>query len=221
MGRRNIKYWGRMCLEYTGVSMGIALALLVFLAGGWLMPQEGGIQQGICVLYPVYLVLSGIFVLAIGAITNFQTYMPVLISLNATRKESLLGVLGYTAGCAAAITGVIAVVWMMPSSEVENVPELLAAVMGILLIFGSIGVLAGAVAGRFGKKGKVFTIIFCAVCGGGFGGTASALPQKSDNALLEFLMNFRPLWALALGVVLYLLAGAAAMMLIRKIEARA
>ena len=47
MGRRNIKYWGRMCLEYTGVSMGIALALLVFLAGGWLMPQEGGIQQGI------------------------------------------------------------------------------------------------------------------------------------------------------------------------------
>ena len=34
MGMGNVKYWGRMWLEYMGAVMGIALALMLFFAGG-------------------------------------------------------------------------------------------------------------------------------------------------------------------------------------------
>lgn len=219
MGKRSVKYWGRMCLEYTGVSMGIALALMVFLAGGQVIyPGDG---QTICALYPTYLVLSGIFVLTIGTMTSFQTYLPVLISLNATRRGSVWGILGYNAGCVLAITAVIALLWLMPSSGVENAAGLLLLILGILLMFGGAGVMMGAVVGRFGKKGVIISVIFCTVLGGIFGGMVAIAAGKPGSFLLDFLMNFQPLWAFILGMGVYVLAGAAAMMLVRKMEARA
>ncbi|MEY8427205.1 hypothetical protein AALA00_05665 [Lachnospiraceae bacterium 46-15] len=224
MGKGSVKYWGRMWLEYTGVSMGIALALMVFLAGGRVIyPGDGinGTLQTICVLYPTYLVLSGIFILTIGTVSAFQTYLPILLSLNATRRGSVWGILGYNAGCVLAITAVIALFWLMPLSEVENVSELLLLILGILLMFGGVGVLMGAVVGRFGKKGMIISAIFCTVLGGGFGGMVAVTAKKPGSIFMELLMNFQPLWVLILGAGVYVLAGTAAMMLIRKMEARA
>ena len=173
MGMGNVKYWGRMWLEYMGAVMGIALALMLFFAGGRVIyPGDGinGIWKTICVFYPAYLVLSAFFIFSIGTISSFQTYLPVLVSLNATRRESVWGILGYNAGGVMAITAVIALFWMMPSSEVGNVTELLLLISGILLMFSGASVLMGAVVGRLGKKGVIIFIIFCAVFGGIFGG---------------------------------------------------
>ena len=223
MGMGNVKYWGRMWLEYMGAVMGIALALMLFFAGGRVIyPGDGinGIWKTICVFYPAYLVLSAFFIFSIGKISSFQTYLPVLVSLNATRRESVWGILGYNAGGVMAITAVIALFWMMPSSEVGNVTELLLLISGILLMFSGASVLMGAVVGRLGKKGVIIFIIFCAVFGGIFGGMAAITAQKPGDFLLDFLMNFQPLWAFILGIGVYVLAGAAAMMLVRKMEVR-
>ena len=68
--------------------------------------------------------------------------------------------------------------------------------------------------------GVIIFIIFCAVFGGIFGGMAAITAQKPGDFLLDFLMNFQPLWAFILGIGVYVLAGAAAMMLVRKMEVR-
>lgn len=220
MGKRSVKYWGRMWLEYMGISMGLALALMVFMTGGQGSSRGDGLQA-ICGIYPAYLALSGVFVLTLGTMSGFQTYLPVLISLNATRRGSVWGVLGYNAGCVLAITAIIALFWLTPSSGVENAAGLLLLLLGILLMSGGIGVLMGAVVSRFGKKGMIISVIFCTVLGGIFGGMVAITAKEPGSFFMDFLMNFQPLWAFIFGIGVYALAGAGAMMLVRKMEARA
>ena len=95
MWKRSVKYWSRNCLENLGVSMGLSFVLILFFAGGSI--RFWGALQSLCILYPFYLILTGGFCLMIGGVTYFRSYLPMLLSVNATRRRAVLGILFHQA----------------------------------------------------------------------------------------------------------------------------
>ena len=97
---RNVKFWGKNTLGSLGISLAGAAAVLLFLvAAGTDYSGQEGLLSYLTQLFPYYLFVAGVFVNSILAISYFQVYFSVLLSMNVTRKEITLGILGSLTGC--------------------------------------------------------------------------------------------------------------------------
>ena len=217
---RHVKYWGRNAFVWTGISLACML-------GFWLLNELGNAQYmqgvGLGASFLVYLAIAGLFVSMISILSTFQTEIPLLISMNVTRKAAVWGL---AAGHAATVLlhiflGIL--IWCIFGIwEMEIIIFISSLLVSVLLGFGGFGMLFGAIALRWGKIGSiimavailVMTIsiaVFIAMQGGSI-----SLQYISLEAMMEH--NF---WPLALVMAaFYLFTGAAAFMLTRKIEVR-
>ena len=217
---RHVKYWGRNAFVWTGISLACML-------GFWLLNELGNAQYmqggGLGASFLVYLAIAGLFVSMISILSAFQTEIPLLISMNVTRKAAVWGL---AAGHAATVLlhiflGIL--IWCIFGIwEMEIIIFISSLLVSVLLGFGGFGMLFGAIALRWGKIGSiimavailVMTIsiaVFIAMQGGSI-----SLQYISLEAMMEH--NF---WPLALVMAaFYLFTGAAAFMLTRKIEVR-
>lgn len=215
MRKRSVKYWGRACLESMGACMGISLALLIFCAA-WALE----IPRGAFTLYPYYLMLMGAFYLAVGIPTYFRSYLPVLVSMNATRSRAILGLLFHGAAMILGLIALSAVIWLTPLGNVPGAADGLPVMAGVLFLIGAIGMLLGAVSARWGKIGTILAGIMCAAVGGICGAAVGILGEEEALQILEVMLEFRFLWLLALGLAAYLLAGVFALVVNRNMEVR-
>ena len=217
---RHVKYWGRNAFVWTGISLACML-------GFWLLNELGNAQYmqgvGLGASFLVYLAIAGLFVSMISILSTFQTEIPLLISMNVTRKAAVWGL---AAGHAATVLlhillGIL--IWCIFGIwEMEIIIFISSLLVSVLLGFGGFGMLFGAIALRWGKIGSiimavailVMTIsiaVFIAMQGGSI-----SLQHISLEAMMEH--NF---WPLALVMAaFYLFTGATAFMLTRKIEVR-
>lgn len=217
---RHVKYWGRNAFVWTGISLACML-------GFWLLNELGNAQYmqgvGLGASFLVYLAIAGLFVSMISILSTFQTEIPLLISMNVTRKAAVWGL---AAGHAATVLlhillGIL--IWCIFGIwEMEIIIFISSLLVSVLLGSGGFGMLFGAIALRWGKIGSiimavailVMTIsiaVFIAMQGGSI-----SLQYISLEAMMEH--NF---WPLALVMAaFYLFTGAAAFMLTRKIEVR-
>ncbi len=220
---KKVKYWGKLLLQYIGISLASAMGLMILFGGGNVALTGNGreILQTVCVLYPAYVILVSIFLMVVGTISQFQSYVPVLLSLNATRRGVTAGIFLSTGGLVLAIAAVAGLFWLSPASEMENVAEGMAVTAGALLMFGAFGMFMGAVAARWGRKGIIVTTIVAALMGGIFGAGVALLGHQTVAEIQHFLMDRNTAWILVSGIVLYVLAGGAAMLALRKLEVRA
>lgn len=217
--KSHLKYWGRNAFVWTGIS-------LVCVLGFWIMNELSSAKYiqgiGLASTFLVYLTVVGAFVSMIAVISTFQTEIPRLVSMNVTRKAAVWGL---TAGHAATallhmLLGIL--IWcIFGIGEAEMVVFIASLITSVMLGFGGFGMLLGASVLRWGKIG---TIIMAAAIMVITIGISAFIAMGGKDSFWGFSMetvaelNFWPL-ALAMAAF-YLLAGAAAFMLTRKIEVR-
>lgn len=218
MWKRSVKYWSRNCLENLGVSMGLSLVLMLFFAGGSV--RFFGAWQSICILYPFYLILTGGLYLMIGGVTYFRSYLPMLLSVNATRRRAVLGILFHQAVLILILLALSSFIWMVPGGNEAGTEELLLAIAGGMLLTGALGILLGAVSVRWGKIGTLITFILCMLTGGLCGAGVAFFGKEKAGMMVIALLNSSTWWLLILGLVSYVLAGIFALVITRKIEVR-
>lgn len=218
MWKRSVKYWSRNCLENLGVSMGLSFVLILFFAGGSI--RFWGALQSLCILYPFYLILTGGFCLMIGGVTYFRSYLPMLLSVNATRRRAVLGILFHQVVLLLLLLALSSFIWMVPGGNEAGTEELLLAIAGGMLLTGALGILLGAVSVRWGKIGSLITIILCMLTGGLCGAGVAFFGKEKAGEMVIALMDSSVWWLLILGAVSYVLAGIFALAVTRKIEVR-
>ncbi|MDO4305485.1 MAG: hypothetical protein Q4C77_01510 [Eubacteriales bacterium] len=223
MTMRSVKFWGRLCMECLGLSLGAALVWLLFVGAGSgeLFGTAGEILAGVLSLYPYYLLIVGAVLTAVMGMTYFQVYFPVVLSMNATRKSIARGIVGCMAGLVVGLLLISSAVWRLVPGEISSSGwGLMPLFTGILFLIAALGLLLGAVAARWGKVGMIMAGIMCALVGAGAGMTVAL----SDKGIIEFVTSiadgdFKLL--AAAGVVLYLAAGVFVSRSLRKLEVRA
>ena len=221
MWKKNAKYWGRICLEGIGICMGISLVMLLFVAAGNFRYAGGGLAGGLraaCSLYPYYLMLAGMLYLVVGTASYFRSYLPVLISMNATRSRAVLVLILHDAVIILGLTAVSAFIWLSPPGNEAKAMGVLPALSGVLLVMSAVGLIMGAVSARWGRIGTILTMVVCAAAGGTCGAGMASFGKEKAADILKIAADSGALLLLALGAIAYILAGAFAMIVNRKIE---
>lgn len=218
---RNIKFWGRNCLECLGMSAGAAIVLILFFGIGSGNIGDGGIGGMLLAeiaLFPYYLVMAGAFVVLMVTISYFQLYFSILLSMNSTRRAAAGGIWLSTAAVTLAIIAAAGIIWsLLPGDLAESGISILPLLAGALFIENAVVTVMGVIVVRWGKAGMILLMIFALVCGGA-AGAWTVLSGKTFEMLLGLSFNFYPV--LAAGIVLYLLAGIFMVMGTRKLEVR-
>ncbi|MCD8338317.1 MAG: hypothetical protein LUD18_13825 [Lachnospiraceae bacterium] len=215
----SLQFWGQILLQMLAMSfcIGIAWCVLLPLLNGELNGTGGNWLSDLLRSFPRYLLMAGAVCSWVYPSTLFQNYYPVLISMNATRRRAVLGIWlctgaevmllsGFMALCASLGIGEIAMKWLPP-------------VFGVVMSVAALGVLIGILI----LWNRVVWIIFIAVLAVGVG----VILGFCTGAEIELAFLDISFWegtaAAALSIVgtgFYLLAGALAMAVMRRIEVR-
>lgn len=216
---RHVKYWGRNAFVWTGVS-------LVCTLGFWILNELGNAKyvQGVgsAATFQIYLAVVGAFVSVIAVISTFQTEIPRLVSMNVTRKAAVWGlVAGHAATVLLHIHLGILIWCIFGVWEMEIIIFISSLLASVLLGFGGFGMLLGTVVLRWGKIGIVIMVIAILMMTTGAGIFMAMQGEDFFQSLSLEAMTELNFWPLALIMaVFYLLTGAAAVILTRKIEVR-
>ena len=227
---KSIKFWGRILLEYLGLVAGSSLILMLLKAGGfWQKGETGAFVE----LYPYYLYIVGMILTGVISISFFQVYVPVLLSMNVTRKSIVRGIFFTIGGNAVCMLALMAIVWSISSGDIaKGGRELLPWMAGILFAITALFLMLGAVLIRWGKVGMLITAFIYVVLGAGVG-LLFAMSSKDlfgirlGNFLdfsgwgLASLKTFFVLFPIAAGLLMYLGAGIFVRIVTRKTEVRA
>lgn len=89
MTSKSLKYWSKMWLETVGLSLGVALVIVVLQLGGSIDFSESVKEVVVAQLamFPYYLFTVAAFVIALTCVGYFQVYFSTLVSMNADRKS--------------------------------------------------------------------------------------------------------------------------------------
>lgn len=230
--KKAIWYWGKHLLGIFGISAGLALVFLVIQRIG-----NGDISNGIGELilntlgfYPYYVLVIGNFAIVMFTLGFFQSYFCVLISMNATRRTVVRGLLVTLAGGILADLGVMWLIWTLLADEMSEMGlSLLPLFAGILFIVASLSVLFGIVAARWGKFGVIIMTVIGLITGGCFGVFialgGSDIEWLAKMQILDLTkkqaFHFPFMLVFAAGAAAYLLTAVFAQAAVRKIEVRA
>ena len=90
-----VKYWGKHYLENLSIIFIVAILLMFFIATG-AVEVSGGMSDLILEslgLLPYYLCFAASFSVLMVGVGYFQSYFPVLVSMNVTRKSVINGIM--------------------------------------------------------------------------------------------------------------------------------
>lgn len=219
---KSIKFWGRLCIEWIGLSAGASFLWVLFMGAGSrdFFGNKSESLVDLIQLYPYYLLIIGGFFAVIMGITYFQVYFSVVLSMNATRKSFARGICSCMGGMVVGMLLISAVIWRMVPGEISSSGRKLTALFaGALFIIVAISLLLGVVAIRWGKIGMIIVGIICALTGAGAGMTVAL----SNNGITDFFIavadgNFK-LLAIA-GIILYLAVSIFVQKATQKLEVR-
>lgn len=220
MWKRSVKYWGRVCLECLGASMGLSLFFMFVLALAGEDLHFWGSFQSVCILYAFYLILAGELWLITGTVFYFRFNFPMLIFMNATRRWAVLGIVLHQAVLILILLALSSFIWMVPGGNEAGTAELLLAIAGGMLLTGALGILLGAVSARWGKIGSLIAIILCMLTAALCGACTAFWGREKVGEMVIGLLDSSTWWLLILGAVSYVLASIFALAVTRKIEVR-
>lgn len=224
---RKVKFWGKSSLQCIGMSAVAALLMYLFYGigpSGYSGNMETMLTE-VLSLYPYYLLISGAGLMLILCLSYFQTYFPVFLSMNATRKSVIGGIMGSMAVTGAVLLLTAALIWRLtPGDIAESGWKLLPLFTGLFFGVTAYCITLGVVLIRWRSKGVLLMILNTVVIGviAGFCYGAASNKNMMEMQFLSLLTaaegNFLPVTAL--GIVLYLAAGFFAAVATSKLEVR-
>ena len=210
---RHLRFWGRYMAETLGLSVGAALlwfCCMLIGRGGYVTGSMTEELLPLIPCFPYYLIVGSAMIAAIMGGTFLQTHFSILVSMTATRKQSIFGICAGTAAENVIVLVVCAAVWkMIPGDISASGREVLPLLAGGMFVVTALFLLFGAVRVRWGNLGIILTTVLLML----MGGLAGMLFALSDGRLIEKFLEATQgrafLWVLLLGIVFYLAAGAA------------
>lgn len=218
------RFWGKNWLQSMGAALGGGfLFLAVYVIGS--RDFSGGVGRMLLdsfQVYPVYVFLVGTFVMAMYGVTWFQTYYSVFVSLSATRREAVVGIVVAEGAVAAGLAGFMAAFWAVIPGGGKYL-SMMPLVTGILFVVASFAMVLGVAIVRWKKLGVLLAVILYGSCGMAFGITLAMTGDDSGAFRKLQVFDGTALWPVLLagaGVLLYLLSCVFAVVAMRRSEVR-
>ena len=218
---RILKYWGIRIFEFVGYSIAFAMVVMAFMLFTNTNVMLDAATFGL--LFPIYLLITGAVMIMAFGISMFQTYFPILVSLNVSRKRAAGSIILVEGVSTFILILLAAAVWGAAAKKSgEDTMELLTLFSGIFFIIVAVGILFSVVIIRWGKIGVILLIVTFAAAGGVVG---AFMAMKGGDVFLHmqrYLIedvagkNFLPV--LYAGIFSYVAAGALAVFATKKAE---
>lgn len=225
-GIRSMKFWSRQCLSWLAISVLAALFLLILQSMGSESPAIGSFY-GFFMTAPFYVISIGAFCGLILSASTFQTMFSVLVSMNATRKAVILGIMLTQAVFILCILAVSAGLWglgLAQTGEGGEMLTLLPLFAAVCFVLAAVGSVVGVVFLRWGKAGVIAMVIICGITGGIIGALFARTDGKLGAAVRKIMLDDlagRNFWPFAAGSVLVFAAAAVfALVATRKAEVK-
>lgn len=224
---KNLKFWGRFWLEGMGIMVGVSLLIIFFVGVQYGDSTVSGGAEWLLAMYPWYLMFAVFFVLFILSSSAYQVYLSVLVSMNATRRGAVGGMLICMAGLIAGPLALSGGIWTVIENDVAvSGRSLFMSASGCLFAVGGIALFVSGVALRWKRWGKIILSIVMMIVGGAAGAAAalsgSITKKVIDISQIGVSLSGRTvsMVILAVGVGLYLLASAFTVLITRRMEVR-
>lgn len=226
-GWKAFRYWGNNWLEFMMYSL--AAALVMFLLESTGMVNEGGNKflQEVLDHFPYFLIAGGAIILFMIGSSYFQVYFSVLVSMNCTRRSTVLRILCSMVSLILGILALCGVIWFISGSEEATQGLIwLPVAAGILLSVAASSIFLGTIITRWGKIVTIIvTIIFVCIClvGGFMLGVWMATGEFElfDGSFLQTMPgNLFGAVFVALGFLMFVTAGIFSAVVLRKMEIR-
>ncbi len=221
---RMLKYWSIQVMEIVACSIGLAAAMMVL----QMFTSNGNmVMEGVTWVFlsPVYLLIMGAFTVMIFGITIFQSYFPVLVSMNVTRKGAAGGIVLVQGASSLVVLLLAAVIWSFAAKlSGEDIGGMMALSAGLFFMVAAVGILFGTVVIRWGKIGIFLMILIFMVVGAVVGVSVAMFVNDRFLYMQKFLLedaagnNFLPV--LLAGALVYAASGVFAVFATRKAEVR-
>lgn len=206
-----VKYWGKHYLENLSIIFMVAVFLMLFLAVGEVEVSEGInylILESLGLL-PYYLCFAASFSVLMVGVGYFQSYFPVLVSMNVTRKSVINGIMVCLLCVIITILLISAVIWrFVPINGIELNMQVLMLFGGIQFLAASFSLFCGYVIARWKKIGTIVIICVSLLVGGSVGASVSIFGNVGMvELLMDLVQKFQFTWILVLGIVVYIMVG--------------
>lgn len=221
---RILKYWSIQVTEIVACSIGLAAAMMVL---QMFTSNANAMLEGVTWVFlsPVYLLIMGAITVMISGITVFQTYFPVLVSMNVTRKGAAGGIVLVQGVSSLVVLLLAAVIWSFAAKlSGEDIGGMMALSAGLFFMVAAVGILFGTVVIRWGKIGIFLMILIFMVVGAVVGVSVAMFGNDRFLYMQKFLLedaagnNFLPV--LLAGALVYAASGVFAVFATRKAEVR-
>lgn len=221
---KKLRIYGEMWGACVGMSLlaGIVVSMVsgvLFMEGGAYLFQTIGI----------YCMVVGAMILLITPFSMYQSYVPMILSMNGRRREvfrnfQLLKLVN--ALSVAALGGILLILQSLLKGGMSFGDGLAFFVLGLgfLLVMSSVGNLSGVVFSRFGKLGLALFML-CSAAAGGVIGFVSAMTQKKGIKEIVWRigdgnMEMGIIGVIIAAVILTVVDGVISWVIIRNMEVR-
>ena len=209
MRGRNLRFWRRYAMELLAVGLGVSLICLVVSALG-AQPEA---LPGVLMCTPYYLSLGCSIGLVLCCFSIHISYLPLILAMGGTRREAFWGFLLCRLAVVAAAALVSLLVWVLLPGDVARDGLAVLPLLALLMLLSShMGSLMGILYQRWRGLGILVLAVLSGVVGAG--ASITVMSSSRGAALLSQWMGPIGTW-IAAGAVLWLLLGAADLLLTR------
>lgn len=196
---RGLRFWLRYFLETIGIGLLVGAFFLALMGVG----AEGDALAAVLFCIPYYITIGCALSIMLVAFSTHILYIPLVLSMGSTRRETYWGFFLYRLLSAAAPLLIALIIWLVIPGDIAQdglrVLPMLALVLLSAIHFGSL-------AGLAYQKLKILGIILLMVICGGVGGIASLLINGFNLDLSEILGMMNQAWAI--GILVWLILAA-------------
>ena len=231
---RIFKYWQEVVVTWLLISIGIGTIFYLFKIlglNGLSNASDKTLVSFLGIFYPWFIYIVGVILIFSCGIGLFKVYLPVMLSMNVTRKNAVIQIAVMLAELSAAICLVIGIVWKIEEAVMGEQIEMLSAIwmmFSILLIVCAVAMAAGAVVVKWGGKVLVLISLITGALVGGIAGALTVINFKDldlirlrivriDRIFTTVSINVK--WMSA-GIIIFILAYFLARKLTCRLEAR-
>lgn len=231
MNIRIFKYWQEIVATWLLISVGIGTLWYLFKIFGLNGSKDKTVVSFLGIFYPWFIYIAGVILIFACGIGLFKVYLPVMLSMNVTRKSAVRQIAVMLAELSAVICLVIGIVWKIEEAVIGEQIEMLSAIwvmFSILLIVCAVTMAAGAIVVKWGGKILVLISLITGVLVGGIVGALTVINFKDldmislriiriDRIFTTVSVNVK--WVSA-GILIFILAYFLARKLTCRLEAR-